>query len=316
MMRFFVLVALAAQAPPSPPDLEIVLATLSVKGRTVEIGAPVNISNSPGYDNQPTFTPDGGAVLFTSVRGDRKPDPANAAATGSEIYRYEIGAARLSQVTETPESEYSPRVTPDGTHISVIRVEADGTQRLWRFAMDGTKVELVLRDIKPVGYYAWASDKTLALFVLGKQGQPATLQVADVGTGEAKVVATSIGRSIQRIPGGGISFVSKRRAGNGQKSTFTINELNPETRQVSSLIDVSADASDVDTAWHQMGCCSSQLRGNCSVGGKVTPRSRQLRISRHWPPRRNEIGRQPQGRSACARGNKAVTTAAQSPAPV
>src|SRR5262245_49756668 len=121
MLRLVLLVTLAVQAgtPPSAPD--IFLATLAVKGRTVEIGAPVNISNSPGYDNQPSFTPDGAAVLFTSVRGDHKPDPKNPAATGSEIYRYEIAANRLSQVTHTAESEYSPTVTPDGAHISVIR---------------------------------------------------------------------------------------------------------------------------------------------------------------------------------------------------
>ena len=39
------------------------------------------------------------AVLFTSVRGARVPDPATSAATGSEIYRYDSGAGRLSQVT-------------------------------------------------------------------------------------------------------------------------------------------------------------------------------------------------------------------------
>src|SRR4029450_8623817 len=100
----------------APPDTEVFLASLSIKGDTVEIGAPVNISNSPGYDNQPSFTPDGAAVLFTSVRGDRQPEPANPAASGSDIYRFDIVAAKVSQVTQTPESEYSPTVTPDGRH--------------------------------------------------------------------------------------------------------------------------------------------------------------------------------------------------------
>ena len=173
--------------------------------RKIEIGKPINISNSPGYDNQPAFTPDGQSVLFTSVRGGRKPDPANSAATGSDIYRYEIATERLSQVTNTPEAEYSPTVTPDGGHISVIRVEADGTQRLWRFALDGTQPELVLRDIKPVGYHAWGSASALVLFVLGQQGQPATLQVADApnrprrdrGHGDWQVVAADSGRRHQ-----------------------------------------------------------------------------------------------------------------------
>ena len=106
--------------------------------------------------------------------------------------------ARPSQVTRTPESEYSPTVTPDGAHISVIRVEADGTQRLWRFTLDGGAPELVLAGVKPVGYHAWADDHTLVLFVLGS---PATLQLADTSAGDAEILVTGINRSIQRIPG-------------------------------------------------------------------------------------------------------------------
>src|SRR5512133_2953650 len=165
----------------APPDTEIYLASLSTASGRVTIGAPVDISNSPGYDNQPSVTPDGRSILFTSVRGDRKPDPANSAATGSDIYRYDIAGQQLTRVTDTPESEYSPLVTPDGAHFSTIRVEADGTQRLWRFTLDGKNPDLVLVDVKPVGYHAWIDSGTLALFVLGS---PATLQIADVKSGK------------------------------------------------------------------------------------------------------------------------------------
>jgi Tol biopolymer transport system component len=114
----------------APPDTEIYLATFSTASGRVTIGPPVDISNNPGYDNQPSFTPDGRSVLFTSVRGARQTDPANSAASGSDIYRYDIESQQVTRVTDTPESEYSPIVTPDGTHFSTIRVEADGTQRL------------------------------------------------------------------------------------------------------------------------------------------------------------------------------------------
>ncbi len=211
MNPLLVLLAVLAQA--TPPDTEIFVASLSTVGGKITIGTPRNISNSPGYDNQPSFTPDGNAILFTSVRGGRKPDPANAAATGSDIYRYDLTSGTLRQLTDTPESEYSPTVTPDGAHVSVIRVEADGTQRLWRFGLDGKAAELVLADVKPVGYHAWADANTLALFVLGR---PATLQVADARTGKAEVAASGIGRSIQRMPGGNISFVL-REAGADEK---------------------------------------------------------------------------------------------------
>jgi len=246
---------------PPPPDTEVFLATLSVRDGKVEIGKPINISNNPGYDNQPSFTPDGAAMLFTSVRGRRVPDPANSAATGSDIYRYDIGSGRLSQVTNTPEAEYSPTVTPDGRHISVIRVEADGTQRLWRFTIEGTEPEVVLRDVKPVGYQAWAAANQLALFVLGPKGQPATLQVADTRTGQAQVVATGIGRSIQRMPGGGVSYVARTDAAGGQPAALTIRELDVSSRQTRPLVSAPSGATDVDTAWTPDGLLLATVQG-------------------------------------------------------
>ena len=252
-MKILILVAaLVGQAATAPPGTEVYLAALTVRGAQVEIGKPTNISNSVGYDNQPSFTPDGAAVLFTSVRGGRTPDPANGAATGSDIYRYDIAAAKLSQVTDTRESEYSPTVTPDGRHISVIRVEGDGTQRLWQFTIDGKDGKdptLVLRDVKPVGYHAWADPNVAALFVLGLKGQPATLQVADTRTGLARVAATGIGRSIQRIPRGGISFVARGAASEGQKPVLTISELDPATLQTRPLVSAPTGAAEADTAW-------------------------------------------------------------------
>jgi hypothetical protein len=134
----------------------------------------------------------------------------------------------------------------------VIRVEADSTQRLWRFTLDGRQPELVLADVKPVGYHAWADDHTLALFVLG---QPATLQLADTRTGTADVIARNIGRSLQRIPSAGrvsgtISFVQRDPppSGNGEP-VLSIRELDPKTRRVTPLVAAVAGAREADCAW-------------------------------------------------------------------
>jgi dipeptidyl aminopeptidase/acylaminoacyl peptidase len=197
-----------------PPATEIFLADLSVVDGPVTLGQPENISNSPGYDNQPFFTADGSGLLFTSARG------AVDTACGkpqTDIYRYDIKSRVATQVTDTPECEYSPTVTPGG-RISVIRVEGDGTQRLWQFTADGKDPALVLTDIKPVGYHAWLDDSRLALFVLG---EPATLQVADTGTGKAQIVARDIGQSILRMPDGGVSFVQQSGEGAERKLSIT-----------------------------------------------------------------------------------------------
>ena len=225
------------QAAP-PPDTDIFLAPFS-PGASAVVGAPVNITRNPGYDNQPSFTPDGSAILFTSIRGG---------GTQTDIYRYDIGAGTTTRVTATAESEYSPTVTPDGAHISVIRVEADGTQRLWRFTLDGGAPELVLTDIKPVGYHAWADAHTLVLFVLGS---PATLQIADTQSGKAEQIVTGINRSIQRIPGGRtISFVQRMPpAREGAEPALKISELDPASHNVTPLINAVAGAKEADLAW-------------------------------------------------------------------
>jgi dipeptidyl aminopeptidase/acylaminoacyl peptidase len=225
---------LQAQAPNAPPDTEIFLATMNLSGTA--IARPVNITNSPGYDNQPSFSPDGRAILFTSIRGGSQTD----------IYRYTISSREITRVTDTPESEYSPTVTPDRAHISVIRVEADGTQRLWQFTSDGQQPQLLLTDIKPVGYHAWTDARTLALFVLG---QPTTLQLADARSGKAETLARNIGRSLQTIPlHGTVSFVEREATGDNAV-TFHIRELDPKTKAITPLVDAPAGSREADLAW-------------------------------------------------------------------
>jgi hypothetical protein len=196
---------------------------------TLRNAKPTAITTEKGYDNQPFFTPDGRAILFTANRDGKQMD----------IYEHTRGGS-TRQVIATPEGEYSPTITPDGA-ISVIRVEADGTQRLWRFERNGTAPHVLLANVKPVGYHAWIDGGRLALFVLGP---PATLQLARPG-GPGETVATDIGRSIHRIPGSrGISFV--QREGEGK---YVVKELDPDSKRITTLTAAVEGSSDRDTAW-------------------------------------------------------------------
>jgi hypothetical protein len=250
----------AAQAPAAPPvqpppDTEIFLAALTHAGGKLAVGAPANITNSPGYDNQPSFTPDGRQILFTSARATLPPSLASGVPAGTvqtDIYRYDIASRRISRVTQTPESEYSPAVMPDGAHISVVRVEADGTQRLWSLIPSGPKISLslVLPDVKPVGYYAWVDDRTVALYVLGDPGQPATLQIADTQTGKTEVAATGIGRSIQRMPSGQVSFVhTDRGTAPAIKQVFNTRPAERGSMGIATLVRPVEGATDPQLAW-------------------------------------------------------------------
>jgi hypothetical protein len=179
-------------------------------------------------------------VLFTSVRGG---------GTQTDIYRYEIASKQTIRVTHTPESEYSPTITPAGA-LSVVRVELDGqnTQRLWQFTAAGTDPKVILENVKPVGYHAWVDDHTLALFVLG---QPATLQLADMRAGIVRTIASDIGRSIQPIPRSGspreISFVQRER--DGAATRLSVKTLHPVSGDVIALTPAVEGSREADVAW-------------------------------------------------------------------
>ena len=189
-----VLVCLSCRQPGPPPATtplpEDVGAQASTDVYLLRFQSPnsvFNITNRVGYDNQPGW--DGNArIMYTrQYRGQ------------TDISAVDFETSSHGDIIRTPESEYSAALSPDGKSITVVRVERDSTHRLWRFPKGGGEPSLVLRDIKPVGYFAWLDTTTLALFVLGN---PNTLQIADTRTGVGRVVTTNIGRSLQRVPGG------------------------------------------------------------------------------------------------------------------
>ncbi len=214
-------------AAQGPPGTDVYLLPM-VDGRPAA-GPPRNATARPGYDNQPHFTPDGSALLFTSVREDGQAD----------TYRLTLPDGLPARVTRTTESEYSPTVTPDGGGFSVVRVEADSTQRLWRFGLDGGAPRLLLERVAPVGYHAWVDDRTVVLFVLG---DPATLQVAELGSGTAREVARGVGRSLHRVPGR--STVSFTRLRDGER---WIDELDPASGHTVPLAPALPESEDL--AW-------------------------------------------------------------------
>jgi len=171
---------------PTPPASNIYLIEIKTHNGEMKFGEPTKITTSVGYNNQPSFLSNGRSLLYASIREKQ-----------ADIYRYDPGTGATIQITDTKESEFSPTLMPDGNSISVVRVEADGTQRLWKFPLKGGDPSLILEKIKPVGYHLWIDDHTLALFVLGT---PNTLQIVDLKTGKADKVADNPGRILRRIP--------------------------------------------------------------------------------------------------------------------
>ena len=215
------LVLLAASAATShgqASNEDIFLVSLSRAGGKLTASGARNLTNRPGYDNQPSWWRDGNTLYFTA-RDDFQTD----------IYGIEPASGKLTRVTLTaPESEYSATLMPSGDAVSVIRVERDSTQRLWSVPLNGSAGVPIFENIKPVGYHTWANDSLLGLFVLGS---PNTLQLGNTRTGRGDTIVTSIGRSLHTTAEGQVSFVHKV-----SNDEWWLTLLDPLTKQTRRLV--------------------------------------------------------------------------------
>ncbi|MDQ3441057.1 MAG: hypothetical protein M3478_11990 [Planctomycetota bacterium] len=222
----------APATPVAPPGTDIYELSFDGSLDGLRDAKPQPIAAERGYENQPFFTPESDAIWFTANRDGKQTD----------IYEFNRKTRRAQPLTATSEGEYSAALTPDGKGVSVIRVEADGTQRLWRFDRRGGNPTVVLIDIKPVGYHAWIDADQLALFVLG---QPSTLQHARVSTGKAAVVASNIGRSLHRIPDTqSVSFVHREAP-----DSIWVKQFDPATGAITPLVRVVEGNNERDVTW-------------------------------------------------------------------
>jgi hypothetical protein len=226
------LILVEVTAASAQTSSEILLFDLKIKKNKVTLSNPKNISNHPGYDNQPGFNREEPIVYFSSFNEDGR----------SDIRAYNYEKNELSSLTQTQEREYSPTHTPDKGFISCIIQRDNGAQDLGKYPIDGGD-PVVIIDNLIVGYHAWADNSHLALFVLG---EPNTLHYMRLPTKEDTILAQNVGRSLHRIPGGGISFVHKISA-----TDWQVKKLDSKTMTITTLAPTLPGREDL--AWSPNG---------------------------------------------------------------
>ena len=207
----------------SQPNTEVFLFDLEkVANENYILSSPSNISNNIGYDNQPSFWPDGKSILYAGTVGGQ-----------TEIVRYFMDINKTQIITNTPEgSEYSPTPTPGGK-ISSIRLDTSGLQLLYIYDLNGAS-EVLVEDLA-IGYHAWHTHDGFIAFVLG---QPNTLQYIDLKSKKTKILASNIGRSLHKIPGSkNFSYVDK-------SGDWTIKAINPKNGKKKHIVRVKEGSED------------------------------------------------------------------------
>lgn len=190
------------------------------------ISNPRNITNTPGYDNQPFFLPDNENILYSSDDGFGQTD----------VYRYNIKARNERRLTFTPDSEYSPTLTPDQKYYSCVILERSGDQFIWKYPLNGA-VPAKVATVANVGYHCWVNETTLGAFIVG---EPNTLATIDLNTDAASHIQNSPGRTLMVIPNTNLlSYIDLQN-----EHHWIIKSYNPATKETKEIIKAQKDFQD------------------------------------------------------------------------
>lgn len=219
---------------------DIFLFELIKENGTYKLTNPKNITSNPGYDNQPYFISD--SELVYAATYDNQTD----------IVKLNLESKEKTRMTNTPGSEYSPKLTPDGKYISSIILDRDGSQTLVKYPLKGGDPKVIPSEQK-IGYYCWFDKKTVFSFVVGS---PPSLQEWNTKNSEFKIIMMNPGRSLSRIPNQKtISFIHKE-----SDDIWYINSYEPLTDKVTYITECIKGAEDMTWASDGTAFLSNQKK--------------------------------------------------------
>lgn len=232
------------------PDSDLWLAELDIK-LPGKIKAATNITNRPGYDNQPSFSKNGKLIYFVSVRED----------TQADIYANPVGSKKITQITNTKESEYSPNETTFGNYLSVLHVTLDSIQTvklldLKTFAITNSNFS----SFDSAGYYHFLNADTVLYY---KLTQPHTLRYFVSSSGKDGLLCEHPTRTFKKVDRSTFIF--------GVKDSVSTRYFLYDVRLQKANLYASINSVNEDMIWHpQHGLLISDkatiLRYNVSSG--------------------------------------------------
>lgn len=168
------------------PETDIWLFKLSKKDNKWVCNTPVNLSNRPGYENQPLFSADEKSLFYV----------ASTETNQTDIIRYDFKNKTSVAVTKSPVSEYSPGLIPGQNVLSCVVVEPDSSQRIWQYDANGVFQKIISEQTDSVGYYTWLSPDTLLYY---KLTNPHSLHALQLTTSKDVRICDNPCRSFRKV---------------------------------------------------------------------------------------------------------------------
>lgn len=234
----------------NPPQTDIFVASMAFGEEGLVLRDLLNVTDAPGYDNQPSFIPGTHEFYFVSENETGKTD----------IWVYDLVTNQSRLFHDSPTvSEYSPKTAPADYGVSFIQEnEAGDVTRVHHAPEAGGPGEPVV-DFAPLGYYAWLSGaEKLGVFL---RSEPPALHLVDVASGETEAIADNIGRSFHGMPdGSGLFFTAI-----DEDEIHQIQYLDLETNNVIDVVGLPAGVQDFVVVFSNTGDVDGLMAGNGSI---------------------------------------------------
>lgn len=127
-------------------DSEIFLFSIGKKDGKMTFSGGENISNSKGYDNQPSFSLDNNSILFTSNRRENNFD----------IYEYSLANKKINPIITSDDGEYTAKESDKNT-ITFVREGEGQLMTVINFDRNSKKETFAFKIKEPIAYYAFNS---------------------------------------------------------------------------------------------------------------------------------------------------------------
>ena len=94
--------------PAAFPETEIFLFDYSALSAEDALSNGKNVTNRPGYDNQPYFTKNSDSFVYSRDDGVQ-----------TDVWEYDLAGNTHHQITDNDKSEFSPTPSPDNSRPSI-----------------------------------------------------------------------------------------------------------------------------------------------------------------------------------------------------
>ena len=147
-------------------------------------GSPRLLTDGSSIDRQPTYSPDGRTVLFSSNRSGNL-----------DLWSLDVASGVLRQITDDRAQDWDPAFSPDGKHI-LWSCDRGGHLEIWRANADGSGARQVTQDGEDAENPTETRDGGWIIYWSGSGEKRGIWKIHPDGSGASRLAESGLGSDV------------------------------------------------------------------------------------------------------------------------